>query len=155
MLTGRRTRRVRLAAGAKTVGWLAAGAAVIAAIMGTALWGPRASAHGVEPAGSIGRDGWIRGQGYEIRLIPNWYALTQTGKPGPMVFTFPFDRATIYLLSHRPASPSTLRNTEMCCSASARARPCLPAHRDCESRVQACPRESWSNGSSPAVPPCT
>jgi Zn-dependent protease with chaperone function len=105
MLTGRRTRRVRLAAGAKTVGWLAAGAAVIAAITGTALWGPGASAHGVQPAGSIGRDGWIRGQGYEIRLIPNWYALTQAGEPGPVVFTFPFDGAKIYLLSP-PASKS-------------------------------------------------
>lgn len=105
MLAGRRTRRVRLTAGARALGWLAAVAAVIAAITGTALWGPEASAQGVQPAGNIGRDGWIGGHGYEIRLIPNWYALTQAGKPGPVVFTFPFDGATIYLLSP-PASKS-------------------------------------------------
>jgi hypothetical protein len=105
MLADRRIRRARLAVGARALGWLAAGAAVIAAITGTALWGPAASAQGVQPAGSIGRDGWVRGHGYEIRLIPNWYALTQAGKPGLMVFTFPFDGGTIYLLSP-PASKS-------------------------------------------------
>lgn len=114
MLARRRTRRVRLTAGARALGWLAAGAAVIAAITGTALWGPAASAQGVQPAGSIGRDGWIQGRGYGIRLIPNWYALSQAGRPGLIVFSFPFDGATIYLVSP-PASasikPAGYRNT--------------------------------------------
>ena len=117
MLAGRRTRHVHLAAGAKAVGWLAAAAALIAAITGTALWGPGASAHGVEPAGSIGSDGWIRGHGYEIRLILNWYALPQAGKPGPVVFTFPFDGATIYLLgAARGAAHVRVRDPGVFCS---------------------------------------
>jgi hypothetical protein len=66
--------------------WLARGrGVVIAAITGTALWGPAASAQGVKPAGSIGRDGWIRGHGYEIRLIPQLvrpYPGRQTGVDG-------------------------------------------------------------------------
>src|SRR5215467_1410036 len=44
MLADRRIRRVRLAVGACALGWLAAGVVVIAAVMGTALWGPVASA---------------------------------------------------------------------------------------------------------------
>ena len=98
-LIGGRIRRARLPAGVKALGWLTAGIAVIAVATGTALWGPAASAHGVKPAGSIGHDGWIRGDGYDIRLIPDWYALTQTGNPGKMTFTFPFDGATIDLQS--------------------------------------------------------
>ena len=54
----------------------------IAAVTGTALWGPGASAHGVTAAGSIGRDGWISGNGYEVRLVPNWYAATQSRAKG-------------------------------------------------------------------------
>ncbi len=104
ILAGRRIRRGRLTAGARALGWLAAGAAVIAAVTGIALWGPQASAHGVQPAGSIGRDGWIRGYGYQIRLIPDWYAGTEAGKPGLIVFTFPVDGATIDLLSLAPGN---------------------------------------------------
>jgi Zn-dependent protease with chaperone function len=101
---GRRTARVR------ALGWLAAAVAVIAAVTGTALWGPTASAQSVKPAGSIGSDGWIWGNGYDVRLIPGWYALTQTGKPGLIIFTFPFDGATIDLLS-LPAV-SSVKTTE-------------------------------------------
>lgn len=108
MLADRRIRRARLAAGAWALGWLAAGAVVIAAITGTALWGPAASAQGVKPAGSIGRDGWIQGYAYQLRLIPNWYALTQAGKPGLIVFTFPFDGAKIDLLSGRAGNSATI-----------------------------------------------
>lgn len=99
MLAGRRIRRARLPAGVMVFRWLAAGVAVIAAVTGAALWGPGASAHGIEPMGSIGRDGWIRGIGYEIRLIPNWYALTQAGNPELIRFIFPVDGATVDLLS--------------------------------------------------------
>ena len=64
------------------LGWSAAAVAIIAALTGTALWGPKVSAYGVEAAGSIGNDGWIRGYGYDVRLIPAWYDLTQAGGPG-------------------------------------------------------------------------
>ena len=99
IVAGRRIRRARRPAGVKTLGWLAGGIAVIAAVTGTALWGPEASAHGVTAAGSIGRDGWIGGDGFDVRLIPSWYARTQTGNPGQMTFIFPFDGATIDLQS--------------------------------------------------------
>jgi len=99
ILAGRRIRQARVPAGVKALGWLAAGIAVIAAVTGTALWGPAASAHGVEPAGSIGRDGWVRGDGYDIRLVPSWYALTQAGNPTRMIISFPSDGAAIDLLS--------------------------------------------------------
>jgi Zn-dependent protease with chaperone function len=105
MLASRRMRRARPTTGARALGWLAAGIAAIAAIAGTALWGPGASAHGVAPAGSIGRDGWIRGNGYVIRLVPNWYARTQFRAQGLIVISFPFDGAKIGLLSP-PASKS-------------------------------------------------
>ncbi len=105
MLAGRRIRRVRLTTGARALGWAAAGVAVIAVIAGTALWGPQASAHGIEPAGSIGRDGWIRGNGYGIRLAPEWYARTQARTQGLIVIGYPFDGATIWLVSP-PASRS-------------------------------------------------
>ena len=81
MLTGRRIRRVRPATGARALGWLAAGIAAIAtiaAVAGTALWGPEASARGVEPAGSIGRDGWIRGTAMKSASSP-----TGTRQPSP------------------------------------------------------------------------
>ncbi len=106
MLASRRIRRARPAAGARALGWLAAGIAVIAAVAGTALWGPAASAHGVVPAGSIGRDGWIRGNGYGIRLIPTWYALTRARNPRLIVFTFPADGSTIDLLKVPVADPT-------------------------------------------------
>ena len=101
---------------------------------GAALWGPAASAHGVEPAGSIGHDGWLRGDGYEVRLVPNWYAATQSRAQGLIVISFPFDGAKIGLLSP-PASKSVkaadLRNALLQLGA----RPALlggapgPAHR--------------------------
>ena len=100
-------RRVR---GHRTVrvlalGWLAATVAVIAAVTGTALWGPRASAQSVKPAGSIGRDGWIRGYDYQVRLRPSWYVVTNAGKPGLIYFTFPFDGAYIQLQSLGGVNP--------------------------------------------------
>ena len=99
ILAGRRIRQARLPAGFKALGWLAAGIAGIAAITSTALWGPAASAHGVEPPGSNGRDGWVRGDGYDIRLIPSWYTLTQADNPTRMVISYPFDGGAIDLLS--------------------------------------------------------
>ena len=78
----RRIRRERRPAGVQALGWLAAAVAVIAAVTGTALWGPSASAQGVKPAGSIGSDGWIRGYGYDVRLIPSWYALPRPASRG-------------------------------------------------------------------------
>jgi len=99
VLARRRIRQARLPAGIKALGWLAAGIAGITALTGTALWGPAASAHGVEPAGSIGRDGWLRGDGYDIRLVPSWYALTQASDPSRMTISYPFDGAAIDLLS--------------------------------------------------------
>jgi len=101
---GRRTARVR------ALGWLAAAAAVIAVVTGTALWGPGASAQSVKPAGSIGSDGWIRGYDYEVRLIPSWYAVTNTGKPGLMYFTFPIDGAYIQLETLGGITPVAIAN---------------------------------------------
>jgi Zn-dependent protease with chaperone function len=98
-LLRRHIRLERRPAGVMALGWLAAGAAVIAAVTGTALWGPSASARGVEAAGSIGRDGWIRGYGYDVRLIPGWYDLDRAGEPGLAHFTYPFDGAGIQLVS--------------------------------------------------------
>ena len=55
--------------------------------------------------GSIGHDGWIQGKGYEIRLIPNWHAHTQAGKPWLITLTYPPDGATIRLLSVPVSNP--------------------------------------------------
>ena len=74
MMLRQRVRRERRPTGVTALGWLAAAVAALAALTGTALWGPSASAQGVKPAGSIGTDGWIRGYGYEVRLMPGWYA---------------------------------------------------------------------------------
>ena len=62
-LLRRRVRRERQPAGIKALGWLAAAVAAVAAVTGTALWGPSASAQGIKPLGSTGNDGWIRGYG--------------------------------------------------------------------------------------------
>ena len=70
----RRIRRERRSARVTALGWLAATVAVVAAVAGTALWGPSAIAQGVKPAASIGNDGWIRGYRYDVRLVPPWYA---------------------------------------------------------------------------------
>ena len=105
MLLSRHIRRERRPAGVTALGWLAAGVAVVAAVTGTALWGPSASSRGVEAVGSIGRDGWIRGHGYDVRLIPGWYDLNRVGKPGLIYFTLPFDGAGIQLESLAAVNP--------------------------------------------------
>ena len=74
MMLRQRVRRERRPAGVTALGWFAAAVAALAALTGTALWAPSASAQGVKPAGTIGTDGWIRGYGYEVRLMPGWYA---------------------------------------------------------------------------------
>jgi Zn-dependent protease with chaperone function len=106
----RRRAQGRRAARVRALGWLAGAMAVMAAVTGTALWGPGASAQSVKPAGSIGSDGWIRGYDYEVRLIPSWYAVTNTGKPGLMYFTFPVDGADIQLQTLGGVSPVTIAN---------------------------------------------
>ena len=58
----------------------------------------------------IGGDGWIRGYDYEVRLIPSWYAVTNTGKPGLMYFTFPIDGADIQLETLGGVTPVTIAN---------------------------------------------
>ena len=63
--------RPRLAA--RALGWLVAGAVAAAVIVGISLRVPDASAHGIQPIGSIGQDGRVYGTGYEIRIFPNWY----------------------------------------------------------------------------------
>ena len=108
MLLRRRIRRERRRAGVKALGWLAAAVAVLAAVTGTALWGPGASAHGVEAAGSIGNDGWIPGYDYNVRLIPNWYAVTEASKPGMVFLTFPVDGAYIDVESLVGVHPVTI-----------------------------------------------
>ena len=108
MLLRRRVRRGRRAAGVRALGWLAATAAVIAALTGTALWGPGASAQSVKAAGSIGNDGWIRGYDYDLRLIPNWYAVTEASKPGMVFLIFPVDGAYIDVESLAGVHPVTI-----------------------------------------------
>ena len=98
VLAGRRIRQARLPAGVKALGWLAAGIAGIAAITGTALWGPAASAHGVEPAGSIGRDGWLRGDGYDDPSHPQLVRPDPGRQPDADGYLFPLRRG-----SNRPA----------------------------------------------------
>jgi hypothetical protein len=85
MLLRRRIRPQRQSTGIKALGWLAAAVAVVAAVAGTALWAPSARAQGVKPLGSIGNDRWIRGYGYQVRLIPNWYVLGSQGQAGLQV----------------------------------------------------------------------
>jgi len=71
---------------ARALGWLAAGTAAAAVIVGIALRVPDASAHNIQPIGSIGQDGWVRGAGYEFRLFPNWYHVTRNVRPGYTLF---------------------------------------------------------------------
>jgi Zn-dependent protease with chaperone function len=88
MLLRRRLRPERQPARVKALGWLAAAVAAVAAVAGTALWGPSAAAQGLKPQGSIGDDGWIHGYGYQVRLIPTWYeTLTNTKVPAPLLST--------------------------------------------------------------------
>ena len=108
MLLRRRIRRQRRPAVVRALGWLAAAAAVAATVTGAARWEPSASARGIQPAGSIGRDGWIRGPGYDVRLIPNWYALGQGPRSGLIIFTFPADGGRIQLQSLADVNPVKL-----------------------------------------------
>jgi Zn-dependent protease with chaperone function len=110
MLLRRHIRLERRPAGVMALGWLAAGVAVVAAVTGTALWGPSASAQGVEAAGSIGRDGWIHGYGYDLRLIPGWYDLNRADKPGLIHFTFLYDGAGIQLARLAAVNPVKIAN---------------------------------------------
>jgi hypothetical protein len=91
----RRIRRERWPARRQALGWLAAAVAVVAAVAGTALWGPSAIARGVKPSGSIGSDGWIRGYHYDVRLAPAWYA--RVAGPGLQIISFPGDGGHIDL----------------------------------------------------------
>ena len=63
--------------GLRALRGLAAGVAAVAVTIGIALRVPDASAHGIQPIGSIGQDGWVNGTGYRIRLFPNWYDITR------------------------------------------------------------------------------
>jgi len=108
MLLRRRIRRQRRPAVMRALGWLAAAVAVAAAATGAARWEPSASARGIQPVGSIGRDGWIRGPGYDVRLIPNWYALGQGPRSGLIIFTFPADGGRIQLQSLADVNPVKL-----------------------------------------------
>jgi Zn-dependent protease with chaperone function len=95
MRLARRVRREHLPAGAKALGWLAAVVAVSAAAASAVLWGPSASAHGVDSGGSIGSDGWIGGYDYKIRIVPDWYDIGSDGHAGLQIVSFPLDGAQI------------------------------------------------------------
>jgi Zn-dependent protease with chaperone function len=97
MALRRRIRRERRLAGVRALGWGAATVAALAALSATALWAPSASAQGIKPSGSIGSDGWIRGYGYEVRLVPAWYA--SPGGKGLWVLTFSEDGGQVNLLA--------------------------------------------------------
>ena len=71
---------------ARALGWLAAGAVAAAVIVGISLRVPDASAHGIQPAGSIGQDGWVYGPGYEFRLFPTWYEVPANLPPEDKLF---------------------------------------------------------------------
>jgi hypothetical protein len=71
---------------ARALRWLAAGAVAAAVIVGISLRVPDASAHGIQPPGSIGQDGWIQGPGYEFRLFPTWYEVPANLPPEDKIF---------------------------------------------------------------------
>ncbi len=73
---------------ARALGWLAAGTAAAAIIVGIALRVPDASAHGIQPTGSIGQDGWVNGAGYEIRIFPNWYDGSPASSQGNILVVY-------------------------------------------------------------------
>lgn len=73
---------------AKTLRWLATGTAAAAVIAGIALRVPDASAHSIQPIGSIGQDGWVHGVGYEIRMYPNWYDCTPASDRSDIVVAY-------------------------------------------------------------------
>jgi len=68
--------------GARALTWLTAGVVAVAVIAGIAFRVPDASAHGIQPIGSVGQDGWVYGNGYQIRQALNWYHVTRNIRPG-------------------------------------------------------------------------
>ena len=71
---------------ARALRWLAAGVAAAAIVAGIAVRVPDASAHGVQPIGTIGQDGWVQGPSYEFRLFPDWYEVPGNLPPGDKTF---------------------------------------------------------------------
>jgi Zn-dependent protease with chaperone function len=67
---------------ARALWWLASGVVAAAVIAGIAVRVPDASAHGVQPIGTMGQDGWVNGPGYRVRMFPNWYRITRNIRPG-------------------------------------------------------------------------
>ena len=67
-----------------------AGLGVVAAavIAGIAVRVPDASAHGVQPVGTIGQDGWVNGPGYEVRIFPNWYDNSPASSQGNILVLY-------------------------------------------------------------------
>jgi Zn-dependent protease with chaperone function len=106
MLLRSHIRQQRGTASVKALGWVAAATTALAVLAGTALWEPSASAQGIKPAGSIGSDGWISGYGYDVRLIPGWYASGPADRPGLQIFLYPFDGGQIKLGSLATANPA-------------------------------------------------
>ena len=71
---------------ARALRGLAAGVAAAAIVAGIAVRVPDASAHGVQPIGTIGQDGWVQGPGYEFRLFPDWYEVPGNLPAGDKIF---------------------------------------------------------------------
>jgi Zn-dependent protease with chaperone function len=108
MVMRRRISGGRLPVRVKALGWFGAALAIVAAVTGTALWGSTSSAHGVQAGGSIGNDGWIRGRGYDVRLLPSWYDLTRLGGPRLIYLEYPLDGAKIELQTAASVSPAEI-----------------------------------------------
>jgi Zn-dependent protease with chaperone function len=103
-------RRARPRWRARTLRWLTAGVAAAAVIAGIAVRVPDASAHGVQPIGAIGQDGWVSGPRYQIRLFPNWYRLTQNVPHGNVWLANDASFSSIpgvLVISVRAVSPTT------------------------------------------------
>ena len=56
-------------------------------IAAAALQLDSASARNIQPAGSIGRYGWISGNGYEFRMYPLWYERATVGAGSQLMLT--------------------------------------------------------------------
>ena len=102
---------------AKRAGWpnrtkllqlAAISAAFGAVIAAAALQLDSASARNIQPAGSIGRDGWISGNGYEFRMYPLWYERATVGAGSQLMLTNEPDMAemTIAEDSVQDSSPA-------------------------------------------------
>jgi Zn-dependent protease with chaperone function len=102
--------RSRAGLGARAFRWLAAGVVAAAVIAGIAVRVPDASAHGVQPVGTVGQDGWVSGPGYQIRMFPNWYRITRNIRPGYVLLendaTFS-DIPGVLVISATAVSPTT------------------------------------------------